>query len=148
MTDTNILLRSIDLVHPLCQEAVASVELLRLRGDVPCLVPQNVVEFRAVRTRPFAVNGLGMNQRHVREEIARLKLLFPLFDEGPAVFAEWERLLDAYGASDKQNHDARLVAAMNVHAVPAVLTFNKRDFTRYPEITVTEPKDLLAPSPP
>jgi hypothetical protein len=29
-------------------------------------------------------------------------------------------------------HDARLVAAMNVHAVPRIVTFDVDDFKRYP----------------
>ena len=73
LTDTNILLRSADPVHAMYQEAVEAVEFLRQRGDVPCLVLQNLVEFRTVCTRPKAVNGLGMNQLRVKAEIARLK---------------------------------------------------------------------------
>lgn len=39
-------------------------------------------------------------------------------------------------------HDARLVAAMNVHNVPRILTFNAGDFLRY-GIEVIEPQSLV-----
>ena len=148
LIDTNILLRSADPMHPMNQVAVEAVEQLRQRGDTPCLVPQNLVEFRAVCTRPLAVNGLGMDQQRIQGEIARLKSLFLIFDEVPAIFAEWERLVDTFGSAGKQNHDARIVAAMNVHGIPLILTFNKSDFIRYPGLTVLEPKDILPVSSP
>ena len=144
LTDTNILLRIADPAHPMYQTAADAVEVLRQRGDIPCLAPQNLIEYRAVCTRPVRDNGLGMDPQQIQIEFARLKRYFPVFEERPQVFAEWERLVDTYGAIGKQNHDARLVAAMNVHGIRAILTFNKRDFVRYPDLTVWEPKDLLA----
>lgn len=144
LTDTNILLRSADPAHPMHQMATDAVAVLRLRGDTPCLALQNLIEYRAVCTRPLKDNGLGMNQKQVQVEIARLKRFFTVFEEQPALSAEWERLVDTYGAAGKQNHDARLVAAMNVHGIRAILTFNKNDFVRYHGLTVCEPKNLLA----
>jgi predicted nucleic acid-binding protein len=40
-------------------------------------------------------------------------------------------------------HDARLVAAMNVHGVRRILTFNTDDFARY-GIEVLHPSSLLS----
>ena len=39
-------------------------------------------------------------------------------------------------------HDARLVAAMLVHKLTHILTFNSDDFRRYSEIIVVNPKQL------
>lgn len=36
-----------------------------------------------------------------------------------------------HGVSGKNTHDARIVAAMNVHGVVNLLTFNRDDFKRY-----------------
>ena len=41
-----------------------------------------------------------------------------------------------------QAHDARIVAAMRVHAVTSILTINVTDFSRYPGITAFAPKDI------
>jgi predicted nucleic acid-binding protein len=52
---------------------------------------------------------------------------------------EWRRLVGAHAVSGKSAHDARLVAAMKVHGITHILTFNSGDFGRYPEVTVIEP---------
>lgn len=140
LVDTNILLRAAQPTHPMHAAAVDALASLRRQGDQPCLVPQNLVEFRAVCTRPVVSNGLGMTQIQARAEIARLKSLFPVLPDMPAILDEWERLVDACGALGKQNHDARLAAAMVVHRISKILTFNEADFTRYPGITVVVPR--------
>lgn len=144
LTDTNILLRSADPAHAMSQEATGAVDKLRRRGEQPCLVPQNLIEFRAVATRPANVNGLGMSQAQVNGEIARLQSLYPVFPDLPAIFPEWERLVNAYVSEGKQNHDARIVAAMLVHGIGVILTFNKVDFLRYSEIIAFTPQEVLA----
>jgi len=55
------------------------------------------------------------------------------------VYAEWRRLVVAHGVSGKKTHDTRLVAAMSVHGVAHILTFNTDDFTRYAGIIVLDP---------
>ena len=61
-----------------------------------------------------------------------------------AVHQEWRRLLVTHNVSGVQVHDARLVAAMRVHAVKRVLTFNEKDFARYPGIEAVHPRSLAA----
>jgi len=41
-----------------------------------------------------------------------------------------------------QVHDARIVAAMLVHQVQAILTFDLDDFKRYPGIVVIHPNAI------
>jgi predicted nucleic acid-binding protein len=45
----------------------------------------------------------------------------------------------------KNAHDARLVAAMLVHGLTHVLTFNGKDFARFGEIAVIPPDGLPSP---
>jgi predicted nucleic acid-binding protein len=144
LVDTNILLRCADPAHRMHEGAVEAVRVLRRRGDRPCVAAQNLIEFRAVCTRARDANGLGMSQDQAGEEIARLKVLFHVLVDFPAILSIWERLVSSYTAVGKQNHDARIVAAMLVHEVHSVLTFNKEDFIRYPEIAVITPQDLAA----
>ncbi len=40
-------------------------------------------------------------------------------------------------------HDARLVAAMLVHKISQILTFNTQDFQRYPGIVVLSPQQVV-----
>jgi predicted nucleic acid-binding protein len=44
--------------------------------------------------------------------------------------------------SGRQVHDARLVAAMKVHNVTHLLTFNTDDFKRFSEIMVVNPLNV------
>jgi predicted nucleic acid-binding protein len=59
-----------------------------------------------------------------------------------AVHQEWRRLLVTYSISGVQVHDARLVAAMLLHRVKRILTFNEKDFARYSEIEALNPRKL------
>jgi predicted nucleic acid-binding protein len=59
-----------------------------------------------------------------------------------ADFSEWERIVLQYQVSGKQAHDARLVAAMIVHDVTHLLTFNTADFKRFTTITTVNPQSI------
>jgi predicted nucleic acid-binding protein len=62
-----------------------------------------------------------------------------LLADSPALLEEWEKLVVKYECKGKPTHDARIVAAMNIHDVKQLLTFNAKDFARYGEITVLDP---------
>jgi len=55
------------------------------------------------------------------------------------IYPEWERLVFTYSVKGVQVHDAKLVAAMCVHDLTHILTFNVDDFSRYPEIIAVHP---------
>ena len=74
--------------------------------------------------------------------MADLKKLFVVLADTDAILAEWERLVVRYRVIGKQAHDARLVAAMLVHQVTHLLTFNSDDFKRFTEITVVNPQNV------
>lgn len=57
--------------------------------------------------------------------------LFPLLPDTPEIYTEWKQVVANFNVSGVQVHDARLVAAMNVHCVTHILTFNTSDFVRY-----------------
>ena len=145
LMDTNILLRSAQPSHSMHQVAIDAQAELRRRGNQPCIVAQNLIEFRSVATRPASGNGLGMKEKDADAEIRELKALYPLYADEPQIVLEWETLVSTYGAIGNQNHDARIVAAMRVHGISSILTFNVSDFARYPDITVLEPAGLLSP---
>ena len=69
---------------------------------------------------------------------------FRLLPDSPSVHKEWRRLLVDYRVSGVQVHDARLVAAMRVHGVKRILTFNKKDFARFHDLEALLPSDVLA----
>ncbi len=145
LLDTNILARLAQHTHPLHATARDAVAALQQSGATLLLVPQNFYEFWVVATRPVAANGLGFSATQADAELARLEALFPLLSDTPALLAEWRRLVVAYGVLGKNGHDARLVAALLVHGLTHLLTFNVADFARFPGITVLDPAVVATP---
>jgi predicted nucleic acid-binding protein len=74
----------------------------------------------------------------------RLKSMFPLSPDTPAIYEAWENPVIRYQVSGKSAHDARLVAAMQVHGITAILTFDRTGFSRYAGIEVVHPADVAA----
>ena len=139
LLDTNILTRSAQPAHSMHKDALDAVGLLRIRGEELCIVPQNLIEFWAVATRPLSANGLQMATVQAKAELARIKSLFRFLADTPTIYDEWEKLVAQHAVSGKNSYDARIVAAMNVHGLKQLLTFNAADFKRYQGITVVSP---------
>jgi predicted nucleic acid-binding protein len=138
LADTNILLRSIHPQHPHYVAAKNALNALR-RNEALCIAPQNLVEFWAVATRPSNENGLGLTTALATNELTALQDFFRLLPYTPEVTEAWKRIVTTQGISGKQTHDAHLVAIMQVHLVPSILTFNAEHFERFPGITVLDP---------
>lgn len=142
LLDTNILTRSAQPAHPMHASTLNAVSTLRMRGEDLVIVPQNLVEFWAVATRPLSVNGLGMTVAQTRTELAIIKGLFLFLPDNPLVHDEWEQLVARHDVSGKNTYDARLVAAMSAHHIVGLLTFNGLDFKRFSWITLISPADF------
>jgi predicted nucleic acid-binding protein len=143
LVDSNILLRLSQPEHADYLIASAAVDELLIENVDLCVVPQNLVEFWAVATRPSASRGgLGMKLDAVDRELNRLRSLFHLLEGAAGIADSWQRLVTQYQVSGKQVHDAHLVAAMQVYGVRTILTFNGDDFRRYPGITVVNPASV------
>lgn len=108
------------------------------------IAPQNCVELWTVATRPIGNNRLGMTIETAAAELRRLRSLFAVLIETPAIFPVWETLVIQHQVIGKPVHDARLVAAMRVHGINAILTFDKTGFSRFPDIEVVHPADVVA----
>jgi predicted nucleic acid-binding protein len=144
LVDTNILTRSIYKADPLHQLAVNALDGLRQKGEQLCIVPQNLYEFWVVCTRPTSQNGLGMIPSQVDAEISQLEPLFAFREDVPDVFREWKLIVYQYQVIGKSGHDARLVAAMRVHNIGQLLTFNINDFQRFQGIVALSPQQVIS----
>ena len=69
--------------------------------------------------------------------------MFALLPDTPTIYAVWESLVIQYEVVGKPAHDARLVAAMQVHGLTSILTFDKSGFSRYAGIEVVHPADVV-----
>lgn len=142
LLDTNVLLRTLQVRHPRYETVARALETLPGRGFDLHIVPQNLVELWVVATRPASQNGLGMSVADATSELMRLKAMFPLLPDTPAIYPAWERLVNRYQVSGKPAHDARLVAAMQVHGLTTILTFDKTGFSRYAGIQALDPASV------
>ena len=142
LIDTSTLLRTLQRRHSQYDVAVRALEVLPGRGRTLHIAPQNLVELWVVATRPVDQNGLGLSVAAAAAEVARIKDMFPLLADTPAIYPVWENLVIEHQVSGKPAHDARLVAAMQVHGLTAILTFDKTGFSRYAGIEVLHPADV------
>ncbi|MFM7363849.1 MAG: type II toxin-antitoxin system VapC family toxin [Cuspidothrix sp.] len=143
LVDTNILLRLVQKNSPMHLDTQRAILKLKKQGEFLCIIPQNIIEFWAVATRPLDKNGLGLSITQAEEESAKLKKIFILELDTPQIFTEWESLVIKYQVMGKQVHDARLAAAMLAHNITHLLTFNVDDFQRFSDIVVVDPRSVV-----
>ncbi len=143
LLDTNILLRLAVASHPTHTDAIAAVHKIRLRGDQPAIVPQVLYEYWVVATRPTAQNGLGLTPADARLAIDEFLKSIVLLRDERGIFANWLADVTDLAISGKRAHDARLVAAMQRHGLQQIVTFNKSDFTGFPNIAVLAPHEVV-----
>jgi len=134
LIDTSALLRTLQVRHTQYETVARALETLPRRGYDLHLVPQNLFELWVVATRPVAQNGLGLSVPKATSELMRRKSMFTLLPDTPAIYPVWENLVIRYHVSGKPAHDARLVAAMRVHGLTSILTFDRPDFPATPAL--------------
>jgi predicted nucleic acid-binding protein len=146
LLDTNILIRLASYRDPMRQDARKSIRRLFDANEKLFLTPQNLYEFWVVATRPVSANGLGFSPKRTHALIERSLIFFTLLPEAPGILEEWLRIVETYSIVAVHGHDARLAAAMKVHRITHLLTFNTSDFklSHPAEITVLSPSDILA----
>jgi predicted nucleic acid-binding protein len=143
LVDTNVLLRRTQPTHENHAVAVESVARLLATGEPVHFTLQNIAEFWNVVTRPVGNNGLGFSVALALAEVEKIERVLTLLPDVPALYGEWKRLVVQHGVQGVKVHDARLVAAMNVHNVRRILTFDAGDFARY-GIEVLQPSSVLS----
>lgn len=142
LIDSNVLTYLANPLSPFYSVSLSATTKLADRSDRLYIVPQNLIEFWVSATRPTDANGLGLSVSQARQEIRKIRRLFILLDETPAIFREWERLVFELNIIGKSVHDARLIAQMNVHGITNILTFNVKDFRQFANINVIEPENV------
>ena|SRR5579871_6258093 len=149
LVDTNILLRAIQPASPLQQVTLDALAVLEALGEQLCLVPQNLYEFWVAGTRPAAQSGLALSALEAEHEITQICRRFQLRDDPPQLYGQWLSLVSPQQIIGKNAHDARLVAAMQLHGIDKLLTLNGAHFQRYARIVVLAPQDVVnsPPSP-
>jgi predicted nucleic acid-binding protein len=131
LVDTNIVLRILHRTDPRHAMVRGAVRTLRTHGHALQAASQNFTEFWHACTRPISQNGFGLTPIATERLLRLAERLFPLLPDAATIYPEWRRLVIEYGVSGVQVYDARLAAAMIIHHVTHILTFNTADFARY-----------------
>lgn len=143
LLDSNILIRWIqpdDRDYPVVKTAL---DVLVEQGSILCYTSQNLAEFWNACTRPVDRNGYGLTPQEADRRARILESRLRLLPDSIETHQEWRRLLVSHNVSGAQVHDARLVAAMRVHGVQRILTFNVDDFRRYADIEALHPATAI-----
>lgn len=143
LVDSNILIRWVQPVDPDYLIVEAALAALINLDVVLCYTSQNLAEFWNASTRPAVRNGFGLTPEETDRRARRFESRLRLLPDSLAVHEEWRKLLVDYGVAGVQVHDTRLVAAMRVHGVKRILTFNKKDFVRFAGIEAVHPEEVI-----
>lgn len=142
--DTNIVLRnalSSDLRHVLVNSAERGLVETKWQ---PVLVPQILVEFWSVATRPASVNGIGWTAQQAHTAIDAAIDAYTLLSYPESAVLTWLAMCDECAVLGRQAHDAHLAATLLEAGVSHLLTLNPADFKRFPGLTVVTPDEVLA----
>ena len=143
LLDSNVFLRLADKKSPHHKTVLAAISKLRAGNNVLCYTPQVLAEFWNVCTRPATERGgLGFSTGNASRKADVIMKHFRLLPDSMATFSEWRRLVSDHKISGVQVHDAKIVASMIVHGIQTLITFNEKDFKRFPMITVINPEDV------
>jgi predicted nucleic acid-binding protein len=139
LVDTNVLGRLCHANDPFRKISIDALRHCRRLQDPMVIVPQTLYEFWVTATRPRAVNGLEMSFDRASRWLQHFQNAFQVLRDPARLFDEWQAIVQSHQTLGKKAHDARLVAAMRLHGVRSILTFNVSDFTRY-DITIVDPQ--------
>ena len=142
LVDSNILHRWVKPDHVDYPRIVVATDVILRHEGVLCYTSQNVAEFWNACTRPVDRNGYGLSPQATDHRARFFEGKLRLLADSLAVHEEWRKLLVTHSVSGVQVHDARLVAAMRIHGVQRILTFNDKDFTRYSNIQAVHPRNI------
>ena len=139
LVDTNVLIFSIQHGHPWQEASIRAIQTLLAEGEIVCVLPQNIAEFWNVGTRPTDKNGLGLRSLETEERLRHLDRILTVLYDNPACYLQWRKFVVQHDVKGIQVHAARIAAAMQVHDVSRILTYNPRDFVRYGDIASVRP---------
>jgi predicted nucleic acid-binding protein len=143
--DTNILVyASLEDFEPI--KYTNSVEILRrlVENRHPVFISTQIIrEFLSVSTnKKFLKSPLSIKDanRKVKELIENFEVL----NIDIETIDRLMKIAEKHQISGKNIHDAAISAAMLENEIKHILTYNKKDFEIYKEITIHSPEELLS----
>jgi predicted nucleic acid-binding protein len=141
LADSNILISLVKRDHPEYPLVRGAVLALREKGVKLGFTLQNMAEFWNASIRPKERNGFGLTIEETERNAQEIERSFVFLADNEAVYREWRRIVVQHRVSGVQVHDARLAAAMYVHGITHILTFNESDYSRFGGLTAIHPNE-------
>ncbi|MBS0209145.1 MAG: PIN domain-containing protein [Planctomycetes bacterium] len=142
LIDTGVLLRAFDTSSPEYRPIRQALRTLWLRQERLVVTLQNLAEFWNVSTRPIDKNGFGLSAELAERRLTIVERICEVVTEDEHSYRIWKGLLITHAVTGVAVHDARLVSVMLARGVSTVVTLNERDFQRYGDIAVVNPRSL------
>jgi predicted nucleic acid-binding protein len=128
--DTNVLVYAQVTLSPLNSAAVTKLTDLEHAGVELWISRQTLREYLSAMTRPGVLTA-SIPMASLLADVRYFATRFYLAEDGPAVTTNLLNLLASIPVGGKQIHDANLVATMQAHQIPNLLTHNTADFARF-----------------
>jgi len=128
--DTNVLVYANLALSPFHQDAIQRLTTFAAGGVALWVSRQILREYLSAMTRPGLLTGT-IPIASLIGDVQSFSTQFHVAEDGPDVTANLLVLLQQIPSAGKQIHDAKIVATMQTHGVPRLLTHNTDDFTRY-----------------
>jgi predicted nucleic acid-binding protein len=136
--DTNVLIYASEERAPLHHVAARAIRSVHQAGAMLWLSRQVLREYLAVLTRPqFWGNPQPIGR--LITEVRQLQAQVRVAEDGADVTEQLLALLAQFPSGGKQVHDANIVATMQAHGIPRLLTHNEDDFVRYAAVITVVP---------
>jgi predicted nucleic acid-binding protein len=142
LVDTNVFLRLVSRNDPARHAVLDALRNLTERNEDLVYTSQILAEFWTVCTRPStARGGYGLSPEATERKARMIERYCRLLPDSLATHEEWRRLIVTHSVMGVEVHDARLVASMNVYGIGGLLTFDSKDFKRFPGLLVVSPEN-------
>lgn len=136
LVDTNVLVYGVLTTAPLNGTALQRIRALQQAGTERWISRQVLREFLAAVTRGQSFSkAMATAITHA----ARLRGLYRIAEDGPAVTTNLLTLCQAVPVGGKQVHDANIVATMQACGIAKLLTHNTADFVRFQNVITVLP---------
>jgi predicted nucleic acid-binding protein len=136
--DTNILVFAQLALAPHHAAAVARLNELAAGGAEVWISRQVLREYLSAMTKPGVLTGT-IPITSLAADVQKFENYFQVAEDGPPVTVFLIGLICTIQVLGKQIHDANIVATMQAHGIPKLLTHNTADFARYSSIITVVP---------
>jgi predicted nucleic acid-binding protein len=136
--DTNVLVYANVTTAPLHREALEAIRGREQAGVELWISRQVLREYLATLSRPQTFTA-PLPSTMLTAQVRLFEARFRVAEEGAGVTANLLMLLEQIPVGGGQVHDANIVATMQVHGLPRLLTANAADFARFGHLIAVVP---------